>query len=88
MFSSSYDFIYKIYNILLNHNIKCSFFEIDKKPSKIDNRIIVKKHKHYGLSIAHNATIKAIRWIWYDDAKIAMPRKQIIAKKIIMNLNK
>lgn len=81
--SSSYNFLNELHYKLALLNINHSFFEVIKKPCKINNRIVVQKNKHYRVAFADKHLYKLLKLMYYPGHKISMPRKYTLANNII-----
>jgi hypothetical protein len=82
--SSSKDFLDDVKNILDKQQITSNIYEIKKKPYTLKNgKTITPKNKHYRLLMHKKSTKQLLEWIYYPDHELSMPRKNIIAQRII-----
>lgn len=64
-----------------NNGFKSAIYEIKKLPCKLKNgKTIIPKNKHYRLMLTGEEAVRFVRWIYYPQHSLSMPRKSNIAK--------
>jgi hypothetical protein len=83
--SASKDFIIKSHNIFMGNKLDHYFYEDKLSATEINGRQIKNRHPTYRVLFVDNDAKNFLKWAYYDQHPLSMPRKNKLAQMIINN---